>query len=152
VAETSREGTIEIPMDALAVDESLARVLALMVAANGRIDERELQTLERLDAFRRLRVTRHRFVELTLGCLDVIGGGFSKQVWLCATQVAYIDAMLDEVREPSSRLLVCRLAAAVLVADGRITNDERILYLRTLARWHISQMMVCRAIMSDPGR
>lgn len=131
------------------VDESSARVLALIVAANGRIDQREMQTLDRLDAFKRLGVTRERFVALAQGCVDNIGVGLRKQVWL---HTVNIDRLLDEVRELGCRLFVCRLAAAVLVADGRITKDERVVYERLLSRWRISQMMVCRAIMSDPSR
>ena len=128
-----------------AVDEAPARVLALVVAANGRIDERVLQALDRLDAFRRLGVTRHRFVELARGCLR-------QQEWLRAAPLACLDAWLDEVREPSRRLIVCRLAAAALVADGRVTKVERMAYERVLSRWHISQMTVCREIMCDPAR
>jgi hypothetical protein len=145
------------PASAPSVDESSARVLAMLVAANGRIDERELQALDRrelqaldrLDAFQRLGVTRERVIELAQGCIDVIGVGLSKKAWLRAV---HLDALLDEVDDCRSRLFVCRLAAAVLVADGRITRDKRVVYERVLSRWRVSQMMVCRAIMSDPTR
>lgn len=40
-----------------------ASVLALMVAANGRIDPREMQTLDALQAFERLGIRRDRFLE-----------------------------------------------------------------------------------------
>lgn len=136
-------------VDAPGVDESSARVLAMLVAANGRIDERALQALDRLDAFQRLGVTRERVIELAQGCIDVIGVGLSKKAWL---RTAHLDALLDEVEDCRSRLFVCRLGAAVLVADGRITRDKRVVYERVLSRWRVSQMMVCRAIMSDPTR
>jgi hypothetical protein len=136
-------------VNAPAVDEASARVLAMLVAANGRVGERELKALDRLNAFQRLGVTRERIVELAQGCIDVIGVGLSRSAWL---RTVHLDALLDEVDDGASRLFVCRLAAAVLVADGRITRDKRIVYERVLARWRVSQMMVCRAIMSDPTR
>lgn len=136
-------------LNAPGVDESPARVLAMLVAADGRIDERELQALDRLDAFQRLGVSRERVIELAQGCIDVIGVGLSRKAWL---RTAHLDALLDEVDDGRSRLFVCRLAAAVLVADGRITRDKRVVYERVLSRWRVSQMMVCRAIMSDPTR
>jgi len=37
-----------------------------------------------------------------------------------------------------SRVLVCRLAAAVITADGLVTHDERLVYEHALARWRIS--------------
>lgn len=142
-----QEGAVRKSVDASTVDESSARVLALVVAANGRINERELQALDRLDAFRRLGVTRERVVELAQGCIDVIGVGLRKQAWL---RTVHVDALLDEVDDCRSRLFVCRLAAAVLVADGRTTRDKGVVYERVLSHWRISQMMVCRAIMCDP--
>ena len=44
--------------------EAPARVLALLVAANGHIHTDELTTLERLDGFGRLGVSRARFIDL----------------------------------------------------------------------------------------
>lgn len=129
--------------------ESPARALALMVAANGRIDERELQALDRLDAFRRLGVPRDRFIELACHCLSEIGEDWCTGGWLPPRHAQFVDAVLAEVPSPSERLLVCRLAVAVMVADGRITADERTVFTRALARWRITQTMVSHAIMND---
>jgi len=98
--------------------ESAAGVLALMVAANGRVDAREMRALEELDAFSRIGIRRERFVELAQGCLDDIGSSLCECSWLRAPALDYIDAMLDRVDEPRERLLLCRLAAAVITARG----------------------------------
>ncbi|HEX6363072.1 MAG TPA: hypothetical protein VFZ93_08965, partial [Albitalea sp.] len=119
-----------------------AQVLALMVAANGRIDDRELQALDRLDAYRRLGVTRDELVGMARGCLDTLGAGLGQLSRIDARRGAYIDGLLDAVREPRERLVVARLGAAAIVADGRITNDERMVYARVLMTWHITQNMV----------
>jgi hypothetical protein len=126
-----------------------ARAVALMVAANGRIDRRELHALDRLDAFRRLGVSRERLLEMANDCMQEIGTGWRTQPWLPPVQSRYVDAVLHPVRDPRTRLLVCRLATAVMVADGRVTNDECLIYTRSLARWQINQTMVARAIMND---
>jgi hypothetical protein len=132
-------------------DESPARAVALMVAANGRIDERELHVLDRLDAFRRLGVARERFVELARSCLSEIGPDWLPQIWLDPMHARYIDGLLDSVRTARERLMVCRFAAAVIVADGRVTSDERIVFARALGRWHITHTMVSHAIRNDPA-
>lgn len=129
--------------------EAPARVLALMIAANGRLDERELRALEDLDAFRRIGVPRERFMELGRACLQEIGSRLCEKSWLSFEDRRYLDRVLSEVRDPNERLLVCRLAAAVITADGRISGDERLVYEHTLATWHISQTMVSHAIMND---
>lgn len=129
--------------------EAPAGVLAMMVAANGRIDERELHVLDELDAFRRIGVSRDRFVELARACLKAIGSGLCEHSWLRASDVQYLDRILDEVTDTNQRLLVCRLAAAVITADGRVTPDEQMVYGHALARWHVSQTMVSHAILND---
>lgn len=129
--------------------EAAAGVLALMVAANGRIDAREMQMLDELDAFSRIGVRRERFVELAQGCLDDIGSSLCECSWLRVPALTYIDALLHGVVEPRERLLLCRLAAAVITADGVVSVDERMVYGHVLARWRISQSMVTQAILHD---
>jgi tellurite resistance protein len=133
-------------------DEAAASVLALLVAANGRIDPREMQALDALAAFERLGIRRERFLELARGCLDDVGSTLCECSWLRAPAVAYIDALLDRVDDGDRRMLVCRLAAAVITADGRVSGDERLVYSHVLGRWKIPQSSVAQAILHDPTR
>ena len=128
--------------------EAPARVLAMMVAANGHIDERELRVLDELDAFRRLRVSRQRFVDLVHDCIKGVGANLCEHSWLCCADEAYADALLDAVADPELRLLICRLANAVIAADGVVTHDERLIYRHALAQWHISQERVSETTRS----
>jgi len=131
--------------------EAAASVLALMVAANGCIDQDELRMLDELDAYRRVGVSRERFLELARLCVDDVGTALSDHAWLPISGLQYLNEMLDTVTDPAMRLMVCRLAAATITADGHITEDERLVYEHTLARWHISQAMVSQAILADRG-
>lgn len=132
--------------------EAAASVLALVVAANGRIDSREMQTLDDLQAFERLGVRRERFVELARACVDDVGSTPCESAWLGSPALAYIDALLDRVDDAAHRVLVCRLAAAAITADGRVSTDERMVYNHMLGRWRVSQDMVTQAILHDGTR
>lgn len=129
--------------------ESPALVLALMVAANGRVDERELKVLDELDAYRRVGVERDRFVSLAHTCLHELGSHLSEKSWLGTADLNYIDALLDQVSDAELRLMICRLAAATITADGQVSSDERLVYSHVLSRWHISQDNVSQAILHD---
>ena len=129
-----------------------ARVVALFVAANGRADPREIAILDELGAFERLGVTRERFLDLVDECLEQVGYGLSGCSWLHERDQNYVDGLLDEVADPADRLSVCRLGAAILTADGRVTGDERLIYGHALARWHVSQAQVTQAILDDGNR
>jgi len=132
--------------------EALAHALAMMVAANGRIDQRELSALDQLDAFRRVGVSRERFVDIARSCVADVGAHLCDRSWLCVDHMTYIDALLDAVPGAEGRMLVCRLAAAVITADGRVTHDERLIYDHALARWRINQSEVVQAILHDQVR
>jgi tellurite resistance protein len=121
--------------------DSAARLLALVVASNGRVDPRELAMLDELDAFERLGVTRLRFIDLAHDSLREEGGHSQPQLW-------QLDRLLSDVTDPAQRLLLCRLAAAVVTADGCVTCDERLVYDRMLIRWGISNAMVTQAILA----
>lgn len=136
----------------IAAQEASAHALAMIVAANGHIDEREMSVLDQLDAFRRLGVDRERFLELARSCVLDVGAHLSERSWLCADHMAYVDSLLDAVRNPDDRMLVCRFAAAVITADGRVTHDERLVYDHALARWRIIPSQVTQAILHDPRR
>ena len=129
--------------------EAPAHVLAMMVAANGRVDERELRTLDNLEAFRRLGVARQRFVDLAQACVRDIGSGLCERSWLSTEDLHYVDALLDAVPDPAQRLMVCRFGAAAITADGGVTRDERLVYGHVLARWHIRQEMLPPEILVD---
>lgn len=126
--------------------ESAARLLALVVASNGRVDPRELAMLDELDAFERLGVTRARVVDLAHDSLRDEGGHVQPRLWLSLGEQWQLDCLLDDVADPARQLLLCRLAAAVVTADGCVTSGERLVYAHMLARWGISDAMVTQAI------
>lgn len=60
--------------------------------------------------------------------------------------------MLAGVRDPAKRLLVARLAAGVITADGRVQDIERLVFDHLLARWGLTRSEVSRAILNDRRR
>ncbi len=132
--------------------QALGHALAMMVAANGQVDAQELLTLEQLDAFARIGISRAHFVALADACVSEVGTQLCERSWLSAAHADYINSLLDAVPEGDPRMLVCRLAAAVITADGRVTHDERLVYDHALARWRISQASVTQAILHDRSR
>lgn len=132
--------------------DSAARVLALITVANGCVKDCELQTLDHLDAFARIGVSRRRFVQLARESLDDVGERLSERGHLHLADLLYFDGLLDGVHQRDERLLVCRLAAAVITADGRVSPTERVAYEHMLARWRLGPASVSQAIRADPVR
>jgi hypothetical protein len=60
-----------------------------------------------------------------------------------------VDDLLAGVSNYGLRLLVARLAAGLIVADGRVHGIERRLYLHMLSRWGLSERLVTEAIRAE---
>jgi len=129
--------------------ECVARALALLTAANARVDKRELKRLDELDAYQRIGVSRARFVELAQACRDEVGEKLVGHSWMSANDIGRIDRILDAVNDPQLRILVCRLAAAAITADGCVCDAERMVFDHMLGRWHVNRSMVTEAIRND---
>jgi hypothetical protein len=126
-----------------------ARVLALLVSANGQVDDAELARLDKLQAFDRLGIGRDGFVQMARRCLSDIGAGLCERSWLRTADMLYVDALLDAVRDAAARQWVCRLGAAAIAADGQVSADERLLYGHMLSRWRIAADAVAQAPQGD---
>lgn len=114
-----------------------AQALATLVTANGRLDAPALAALDRLQTFERLAIDRDQFVLMAQACAHDIGAQLCECSWLRDQDLAGIDARLDPRIDPQTRLLICRLAFAAIAADGRVTDDERMVFEHALARWHV---------------
>jgi hypothetical protein len=131
------------------LDESAARVLASMMAAENDGEACKTRVLDDLDAWHRIGVSRTRFLRLVRDCQSRLDEQQHDSPWLPLTEMLQIDRMLDKVSDPELRLMVCRLAASVITADGRVGESERQLYDHALARWRISSSQVTQAILAD---
>jgi hypothetical protein len=136
--------------DAVQSVDPSGKLLAIVMSANGRIDAREVAELDRLHAFERLGVRRDCFLEAAESALVEFGVALSQTQWLRLSDRSRMLALQQAVVDPGHRLLVCRLSAAVIAADGRVTGDERQVYASLLGHWGVTQTMVAHAGMYDP--
>jgi uncharacterized tellurite resistance protein B-like protein len=132
-----------------AAREAAASLLSIVVSANGRIDPREVAELDRLRAYERLGIRREAFLALADAALEQVGLPLSQSQSLRLSDRSRLLALQLAVGEPALRLTVCRLAAAVITADGRVTPDERLVYTSLLSQWFVTDTMVTQAIMRD---
>lgn len=119
--------------------DAAARLLALMVATRGQIVPLDMGILDRHDAFDRLGISRERFLELAEDSLGAMAGAQLECSWLQANDQAYVDRLVQGVTDVRQRDLVCRLATAVVMADGNPPHDDRLVYHHVLSHWRLDQ-------------
>lgn len=118
--------------------EAPARVLALILSADGSLSECALAVLDGLEAFERLGVGRDRFSDIASDCTRRVDPGLGERSWLSDEDIRQTDALIEGVHQPEQRLLVCRLAAAAIEDDGLVTHGARLVFDHVLARWRIN--------------
>jgi hypothetical protein len=128
---------------------AMAQVLAMIMASHSRLDERELRLLEGLDAFKRIGVSEAEFLRIAKQLRHGAFQALPYRAWLHIDDLEAVDAILDGVRDRGHRLLLCRLAACAITADGRVESLERTLYERMLLRWGHTTSSVAQAILEE---
>lgn len=133
--------------------QAMARLIALLIVADTRLDPRELAMLDELDAFGRIGIDRAEFMHVAGELCEELGERLQQRPWLTLSERALIEAELQAVRDPARQRLVARLGAAVITADGRVQDSERVLFDHLLLRWGLARTDVSQAIREDrPGR
>jgi hypothetical protein len=138
-------------MSVLATDspQAMAHVLAWVLIADAEFTDGELMALDQLGVCDRIGISREEFLDIA-GAL--IAAQAQRQGQPGTTRVPdppSADDWLAAVDSPGLRLLVARLAAGLIVADGRVSGGERRLYLRMLARWGLSEQRVAEAMRAE---
>jgi tellurite resistance protein len=111
-----------------------ARALALTLIADGGVSETELKTLAstpdaltiRLDGALMDTVLRELCEDLQTG---------SRRRWGRELEMAQIEPMLDEIRDPFLRSRVLQMAYDVAQSDGRLSDGEGRLIALMNRRW-----------------
>lgn len=129
----------------LAETNAPAQVLALILSADGALNERALGLLDEVGAFDLLGVSRNRFTELARDCSRRLIPGLCERSWLSDADIAQTEVLLDAVHLPDDRFLVCRLAAATMADDGLVTHGARLVFDHALAHWRIDQAKLQQA-------
>jgi hypothetical protein len=135
----------------IAIDspEALARAVALVMVIDTELDPAEVAVLDTLDAFGRIGLSRSRFMQVARDFCGDLRHRMGDADWLSLADTGLIDECLRGVRSRDKRLLVARLAAGVIAADGRVRDIERMVYVHMLLRWGLSQREVSAAIRAD---
>lgn len=112
-----------------------ARLVALAMLADGRLDDAELENLGREDAFQALGVTREGFLEVLYDfCADVERLPRGRGNYLLAP--AALEKMLGEVDGIGERKALLRLIFDVIRSDGRLAQGESELFWRAVDTWN----------------
>ena len=118
-----------------------ARIVALTLLADGRLERAEIDALARLDAPAQLGLSAAALRDV-LGalCDDLLADAQQAGGALCRIDPAALDAMLAEIDDRELQDRVLALCLAVAAADGEIATAEGLLLATAAERWGLSRV------------
>ncbi|WP_338641324.1 TerB family tellurite resistance protein [Burkholderia pyrrocinia] len=113
-----------------------ARIIALVLIADGHIDPNEERLLEKLDIYREFEMEAAEFALIVqTQCEDrLIGHGSSSAVSSHLDQ-AMLETLLAEIDDPDLRVRIIELCLAVASADGHLADGEITVLGTILTTW-----------------
>ncbi len=114
--------------------QAAARILALTMISDGRMQPSELLALEEHDAIGKLSVSAGQWQDVVHDlCADLLLS--SKRGDQCIIDARLIEHLLDAVDDIELQRRVLRLCAVVAHADGEIHDGESVVLLAAVDRW-----------------
>lgn len=119
--------------------EAAARIVALVLIADGHVCRSEFDTLAQLDASRALGLSPEGLPQAvqTL-CEDLLMGAYSGGSLMAQVDDATLAAIMAEVSEPTLQATVLRLASAAARADQHLAEGETLVLEAARRHWQVS--------------
>lgn len=118
--------------------EAMARVLAMTMLTDAKLDDRELAAMERLKIYDLLGVSKLEFSTIVSDyCSDLVRSG-TKNHMINLMDTERVNVVADAVDDPKKRLELARIMLNLVKADGEFADTELVLLRHLLNRWGLS--------------
>ncbi|WP_137938714.1 hypothetical protein [Chitinivorax sp. B] len=118
--------------------EAMARILAMLMIADGNMDDRELELLEKLKLYDVLGLSRKQFIEVLHQYCEELEQSADPDGTIHLVDRVRIDELLDAVDEPKKRLLLCAMVLDLSKADADFSDVEMAIFTHMLDHWHLT--------------
>jgi hypothetical protein len=131
--------------------EAAARIVALVLIADGHVCPSEVDALRRLEIEQALGLAPGAFAQVvhTL-CEDLLMGAYGSGSMMCSVDEAFLGSLLAEVDEPGLQTRVLRLARAAAVADRHLADAEILVVDAARRHWNRSDAWEVTAAATQP--
>jgi uncharacterized tellurite resistance protein B-like protein len=131
--------------------ESMGRLVALTLLADGAIDASELKQLDHKDTIRRLGLDEASFDELIHQlCDDMLTCAYRNPAGQLELDVKTIDYLLAEVQHPVLQKQVLRMMLDVVNADHKLSGGEAVLVAEAMKLWGVDLYEVADTSIPTP--
>ncbi len=120
--------------------EAAARIVALVLVADGHVCRSEVETLQRLQIEGELGLAAGGFTQVmhTL-CEDLLTTAYGSAATMCTIDESTLASLMAELDQPALQRAVLRLAAAAAGADRHVAEAEALVLTVARRHWGIAE-------------
>ena len=116
--------------------EAAARIVALVLIADGHVCRLEIEALQRLQVERELGLSAGGFPQVMhVLCEDLLAGAYSGGTMMCSVDEATLASLMREVDDTELQRRVLRLASAAAAADRHLAEAEALVMAAAREHW-----------------
>ena len=120
--------------------EAAARIVALVLIADGHVCRSELDALERLDVHRELGLQPGTLGAVVQAlCEDLLTSAYASPTPLSTVDEGILALLMAEVDDPRLRHKVLQLATAAALADNHLADGEELVLRAARHHWGTGQ-------------
>lgn len=125
--------------------EAAARIVALVLIADGHVCRSEFDALSQLSAARELGLADDGMPQAVQSlCEDLLMGAHSDRSLIAQVDDAALTAIMAEVDDPALQAKVLALATAAARADQHLAEGETLVLEAAQRHWHLSDAIIGR--------
>lgn len=118
--------------------EAMARILVMLMMSDGTMDVREIDGLESLHIYEAINISRQGFINVLHAYCNDLTDEAEEDGRIHLIDRQRIDDLLDQITDPSKRLLVAALGLDLSKSDKTISEAELAVFTHMLDRWHLT--------------
>ena len=118
--------------------EAISRILAMMMITDARVDDREIDILDKLRAFEIIGISRVEFSRVVEDYCAALMASGTRDGRIRLVDKVRIDEIVDLVDDRQKRLFTARLILNIANADGKLHDTELAVFGYVLERWSMT--------------
>ena len=123
--------------------QAAARIVALIVVADGDIGDAEIELLDRLVVHEQLGLARHELhALLDTFCEDLLSSDQLKWADACPVDERTLADLMGEIQDPALRVRLLRLCVELAEVDAHVNDGESIVLVAAVEHWSLHREML----------
>ena len=122
--------------------EAVSRLVAMAIMTDARLDDRELDALDRMNFYASVGINKWSFGDVLADFCDDLVRLADRRGRIRLLDQRRIDQLLEEVDDPVLRATTVALIANILRSDGKVARTEAAFLKHLLERWEFSPQLI----------